>query len=284
MPAGSMLAGSLGSSRMSSPVPMRRSASVGSYPHRAGAAGGKARKKKGESTWQLELTQVDGKPKKPGPEHAPDGEIKWRMFQLRHMGREHECDVDKMKAEDVAILCTYHNPFSRGPLQHALPPVHPVIPSRQLKDLGSDLVTTSQSLSNDYITSTFKLEDLLETSPSQRSRKLEPLSDASQEAPSMERLLEMASASKHWGPHMLQMQCQKARISVHTAAKLDLPPNDRSQSFDDDPLFSGRLGATPRTSTGKPLPVLHWGRNGSAPVLREAPELRQARSAAEAAR
>jgi hypothetical protein len=52
---------------------------------------------------------------------------------------------------------------------------------------------------------------------------------------------------------------------VHTAAKLPLEVDDF-----DDPLFSSRLGDTPRTHTGKLLPVPHWGRNGNAPVLRQA--------------
>lgn len=284
LPAGGFMGGSAGSSRISSPGNvMRRSASMTSHPHRGGSPFVRPRKKKGETTWQLDLTQ-EGKTKKPGLDTAPEPEVKMRLAMVRRQSREHGFVLEKMEVEHLGHLSTYHNKFSRGPLQHPPPPIHPVYPSRQLKDLSVDMHSTSQSLNSVSDVTIHNSKRLLLSelgSPTIQSRTRDIL-EASQEAPSMERLMELANGAKHWAPHKLQSMCEKSRISVHTGAKL--PLSGATQCLDDDPLLSGRLGATPRTRSGKPLPVPYWGRNGSAPVLREAPEIRQARAAAEAAR
>jgi len=287
MPAG--FGGSAGSSRMSSPAPgLRRSASVTTHAHRGNSPFVRTRRKRGESTWQLDLTQ-EGKPQH-GLDTAPEGEVKWRSHKLRLQSREHGFVLEKMDVKELGHLRISHNVHQRsGPLQHPMPPVHPVIPSRQLRDLQPDLHSTTQSCARNVSDATLRANaDLVLSSvgsmgPAPRSTIYN--FDPALEAPSMERLMEMANAVKHSGPHKLQSMCQNARISVHTGAKLpDTMDIAGASCYDDDPLYSSRPGATPRTSSGKPLPVPYWGRNGSAPVLREAPEVRQARATAEAAR
>lgn len=282
-PAGGLFGGSAESSRMSSPGPsaMRRTAST-PHPYRGGSPFVKSRKKKGDSAWQLDLSQ-EGKHKKPGLDTAPEGEVKWRTHNLKRTTQQHGFVLEKMDVGELGQLSTYHNSFSRGSLSHPALPLHPVPPVGQLKDLSKELHSTShslQSLSDVTVQSEF--------SPSRRMPRKLYNTGPSQESPSMERLLEMAQHVKHTGPHKLQSMCQNARISVHTGQKL---PDERSDiagaegDYIDDPLFGDcRPGITPRTSTGKALPVPYWGRNGSAPVLRESPEIRQARAAVEASR
>jgi len=290
LPAG--FGGASGSSRLSSPGPnLRRTTSTGSHAHRSGASPSvKTKKKKGESTWQLDDLTQEGKPKKHGLDTAPEGEVKWRSHNLRLKAREHGFVLEKMSVEECGVLSKYHNWFSRGPLQHPMPVVHPVHPSRQLKDLGGDLhATHTHSLHN---VSTDTLQHVADTAPEELEmpRKQPPRRGynigPSASAPSMERLMEMCNTVRHAGPHEFQMRCAAARISVHTGSRLPESSMDGSQrEFDNDPLFSARLGATPRTSTGKPLPVPFWGRNGSAPVLQHTPQLQQARpQAAEGSR
>lgn len=271
-PAGGFYGGSSGSSRMSSP--MRHSNSATSHAHRGGSHLVRGRRKRAESNWQLDLTQEG--PTKHGLESAPEGEVKWHAHKLKAKSRDHGFTLEKMEVEELGHLSMYHNWLSRGPLQHPLPVVHPVLPARQLKDLSTDMLSTSQSLNSlsDYTVKT----ELINAQRVPRSS----CNYGAAEAPSMERYMEMAAASKHYGPHELERMLASTGISVHTGARF-LDGSGR-QNSEDDPLFSARLGATPRTSTGKPLPVPHWGKTGTAPVLREAPELRQARERAEAAR
>jgi hypothetical protein len=217
----------------------------------------------------------EGKAKKYGLETASEDEVKWRMQDIRLQSRQHGFILDKADVFELGHLNFYHNSLSRGPLQytHPLPIVHPVLPSRQMKDLGGDLATTSQSLPS---LSHEVAMGLLPGPPLQRNFHNLGLE---QDPPSIERLMEMAGSVMHSSANELQLRCQAAGICTFTASKLN---GQRSRplsggSFDDDPLFSGRLGSTPRTSTGKPLPMPFWGKNGSAPVLREHPELRQAR-------
>lgn len=242
-----------GPSRMSSPALVSRRG--GSTRNLTGSSFVRKGKKKGESAWQLDDLTQEGKPKKHGLDTAPEGEVKWRANKLRTASREHGFLLEKMDLDDLGQLSRYHNWFSRGPVQHLPPPVHPVMPSRQCRDLGHELHSTSQSL-HDLSDEAHK--DLI---PRVRKFRLGP----TQEAPSMERLMEMANSAHHWGPHKLEQMLEKSSISVHTGAKLPV----MDAGFEDDPLFSSR-GGSACTSTGKLLPVPHWGRNGHAPVLRQA--------------
>jgi len=246
----------------------RRSASVPSL-HRGSSPHTKSRRRKGEAGLSFDLEE--GKPKKYGLDTAPEGEVKFRSRMLQLQSREHGKILDKMETADVAYLSTYHNSFSRGPLAHPHQPPHPVAPARLLKDIGHDLINTSQSLDrlSDYTVQS-------EFSPSRRRRlpgyNLGPAS----EAPSMERLMEMAGHVMHANPNNLDRMCKVGRISVRTGGKL---PDFFDASMGS--LESPTTGVTPRTSTGVPLPVPYWGKNGNAPELREAPELQRARLAFE---
>lgn len=279
-PAGGLFGGSSGSSRMSSPGPSTMRRSTSSFHTRGSKRRGT---KKGHSAFELDLTQ-EGKQKHPdlGALHAPEGEVKFHCHKLKNQSREHGFFLDKADAADLSQLTTYHNPFSRGPLAHPPPHYNPEPPARQLKDISCDYMSSAKSLGSISVST---MQSVL--SPRTRSVPRIMYNVAPpQEAPSMERLVEMANAARHMGPHKLQSMCQSAKISVHTATKLPDSGYGTGDGYGgfEDPLLSGRPGATPRTSTGKPLPVPYWGRNGSAPVLREAPELRQARAAADAAR
>lgn len=258
LPYGSnFLSRSDGPSRMSSPALLSRRG--GSTRNLTGSSLVRKGKKKGESAWQLDDLTQEGKPKKHGLDTAPEGEVKWRANKLRLAAREHGFLLEKSDVEYLGQLSKYHNWFSRGPLQHAPPPLHPVMPSRQCRDLGHELHSTSQSL---HGLSDEVQKELIPRGP--RRFRLGP----TQEAPSMERLMELANSAHHWGPHKLEQMLEKSSISVHTASKL--PTADAG--FEDDPLFSSR-GGSACTSTGKLLPVPHWGRNGAAPVLRQASSL-----------
>jgi hypothetical protein len=258
--AGGMFGGSSGSSRMSSPGPstMRRSGST-PHAHRAAAHNSKGRKKKDShhSAWHLDLTQ-EGKVK-PQLDTAPEGEVKHRQFALKRQSREHGFLIETTAVTELGHLACYHNSLARD--RHTWPAVPPVPSARKLKDLGGNLTSTSQSLGSLSVST---MESVL-SPPRHIARSSYHHIVPGQEAPSMERLLEMAEHARHMGPHKLEALCRNNRISVHTAAKLPLEVDDF-----DDPLFSSRLGDTPRTHTGKLLPVPHWGRNGNAPVLRQA--------------
>jgi hypothetical protein len=260
LPTGALYGGSAGSSRISSGVPgMRRSAS--SFSHLRGSSPfARTRKKKTESTWQLDLAQ-EGSCKKYGLDTAPEGEVKWHKHNLKRQSREHGSVLDTADVGDLGRLSIYHNFITRGHDWDPTPIAAPVLaPSRLLRDLGSDLQSTGCSPGT---LSEATIQSELMVSSRRLPRKLVQL-DRTQEAPSTERLLEMSSHAKSWGPHRLQLMCQNARISVHTGAKL---PEDADGTYlrdSDDPLFSSR------NSTGKSPPVPYWGRNGNAPKLLEA--------------
>merc|ERR1719359_2298624 len=137
---------------------------------------------------------------------------------LERESRQHGFVLDKTDGAELGALSTYHNKFSRGPLQHPPPPVHPVHPSRQLKDLSIDLHSTSQSLNSVSDATIHNSKRLLLSelsTPTIQSRTRYYL-EASQEAPSMERLEELVNTAKSWRPHKLQSMCEASRISVHT--------------------------------------------------------------------
>merc|ERR1719487_2082972 len=81
-----------------------------------------------------------------GLEFAPEGEVKYHSHNLKLKSRDHGFLLDKTAAEELAHLSMYHNPLSRGVLQHPLPAIHPVVPSRRIRDLSGDLHSTSHSL------------------------------------------------------------------------------------------------------------------------------------------
>jgi len=265
LPAGAFLGGSMGSSqsRVGSPGQARHdrhdrrtlSRDMRGFSPLVRKHG---RKKTGESAWQLDDLTQEGKVKKHGLDSAPEGEVRWRQNKLRLMSKQHGFVLEQMNVEDLGDLSRNHNTYLRGPLQHEKPIIHPVIPSRQIKDIGQELGSTSHIL---HSISDEVANDLI---PRTRKFRLADMRGPSQEAPSIERLMEMAQHSKSWGPNMLQQMCEKTNISVLTAGKLP-----SAASYEDDPLYSGRGGST-FTSTGKPLPVPQWGRDGNAPSLRAA--------------
>jgi hypothetical protein len=256
---------------------MRRTASLPSNSRSSTMRGGspsvKVRKKKGESTWHLE----EGKSKKPPLESAPEGEVKWRSRMVKLQARELGFELDQADVKELGHLSMYHNAMSRNMhTQHHSPlSPHQVVPSRQLRALHCDLENTSQSLSS--IGSQAVMSEMgLSTRSLPRSACL--VGPSHEENPSAERLQELAATVMHAGPHMLQHMCQTAGISVHTGGKLPkaLQSSSPQHTVEAD-VAIGRPLASPRTSTGKPLPVPYWGRNGNAPVLREHPELQAAR-------
>jgi len=259
-PSTSFHGGSAGSSRISS--------AAHQHHHRAGSPATKARGK-AKQQFQLKGVGSDGKPKKPGLESGPDGAMKYHHFALKRMARDHGFLIEKTSAPELAELGFYHNWFSRGPLSHPPPIVQPVHPSRQLKNLGQELVHNSQSLPNISLDTAAMLIPKPEVFTNMYN--LGPEAGA----PSIERLLEMSKHVAHATPHALQNMCRTAGICVHTTRRLaaDFEAMGNQMNSDEDPLFSGRQGGTPRTSTGKPLPVPFWGKNGNAPSLRDSEEL-----------
>jgi len=318
---------------------------------RASSYGGVRRGRKQaaeESPWQL--GGADGKPKGPslGDLHAPEGDFKWRFFQLRNQARDHGFMIDKMDAAELGTLMLDHNSLARNFAErHASVHPNPVLPSRQLSDLscelgatcteeffgltkkpetpppsesseeepgspggffsmkklkklnkpkqaeppspqaaasqeadggappispGSSEMTTLRpssllSSSGDLALTSMTSGNLF-SSPKRGAKKMtqtQLFRKLSQEAPSSERLLEMAQTVMHAGPNELQLRLKMAKISVLTAGKLADPADPGEEKEDEeDPLFSNRN----RNRLGKPLPVPYWGRNGSAPVLR----------------
>lgn len=239
---------SMTSSRMSSPLlsrSMRGSASFTKSKQR----------RTHESAFLLDdsFLQASNPKKKPGLDTAPEGEVKWRHNLLRKRCREHGFIIEKHDVGDLGELAKYHNPYSRGPLQHPPPPVNPVPASRQVRGISCELDRTTHSI--EHISD----EVAAGLIPPKPVFRLGP----TQEEPSIERLMEMSHHAIHASPHHLERMCRSAQVSVHHGGKL--PQGDWEE--DDGDLFSGRGGGTPRTRTGKPLPMLKWGKSGGRPKL-----------------